>query len=364
MERIKEEERLKREIERLYAQVEHLRMDIGHKENARQESYVSRNDTPSGAYLARPDGASAPRTFDPVSAAGGAVPRRQREISPVTFTSAIPRRHQEMSPAAPNPVPAMGGGVFHTPPRNVFKLPRYAGTTPLEPYLAQVKMAELHNGWSTQETAAHIALALEGKALQVLLDLMPHEQRDYLTLAAALERRFGQRISTEQMRDKLAHRRRMEGETLGAYAADVRYYTQRGYPTFAAAACEELALSAFIQGLTPERLKEHLRIKAPATLQGALEEAERVETVLTPHRSARPQVRQADIDDNESEDEGGTVRRAQPSSTPPPGPRQFPARPRTRQFTDACYRCGEPGHRARVCPAPAPRQPNPPQSGN
>ena len=43
-----------------------------------------------------------------------------------------------------------------------------------------------------------------------------------------------------------------EGETMGTYAAHVRYYACRGYPTFEEAVREELALGAFIHGLTPE----------------------------------------------------------------------------------------------------------------
>ena len=72
-----------------------------------------------------------------------------------------------------------------------FKLPRYAGTASPEPYLVQVRLAALHNGWSTEETAGHVALALEGKALQVLLDLTSAEQKNFMALATALERRFG-----------------------------------------------------------------------------------------------------------------------------------------------------------------------------
>lgn len=71
-------------------------------------------------------------------------------------------------------------------------LPRYSGTVSSEPYLGQVMLAALHNGWGTEETATYVTLALEGKALKVLLDLTLAEQRDYPTLAAALQRQFGQ----------------------------------------------------------------------------------------------------------------------------------------------------------------------------
>ncbi|CAL8325184.1 unnamed protein product [Merluccius merluccius] len=50
----------------------------------------------------------------------------------------------------------------------------------------------------------------------------------------------------------------------------------------------ELALGAFISGLTSERLREHLCIKAPTSLSAALEEAERVEAVMTPCKRPGP----------------------------------------------------------------------------
>ncbi|KAG1963495.1 retrotransposable element [Pimephales promelas] len=168
--------------------------------------------------------------------------------------------------------------------RSPAKLPRYSGLTPLEPYLAQVDLAALHDGWSCEETAIHLALALEGPALQVLIDLSPEERRDLQALTAALNRRFGQRTSAEQSREELANRRRCEGESVGAFAADIRVYTRKGYPTFQAAAREELSLHAFLRGLTPERLRQHVRLLSPRNLSEALREAERAEEVL----QARP----------------------------------------------------------------------------
>ena len=109
------------------------------------------------------------------------------------------------------------------------------------------------------ESATQLALALEGTAVQVLLDLAPADQRDLRALTRALERRFVQRAVVNHSRELLTSRRRHEGERLGAYAADVQLYAQRGYPDFPAAAREELALHSFLQGLAPPRLGQHVR---------------------------------------------------------------------------------------------------------
>ncbi|CAL8370365.1 unnamed protein product [Boreogadus saida] len=227
---------------------------------------------------------------------------------------------ERTSPTAAGTTPpsaAAGMPIASPAPRDTFKLPRYADITALEPYLAQVGLAAANDQWNNQASAAHVALAPEGEAQQVLLDLTPTERLDYAILAAVLERRFGKRVSKDNMQDQLTRRRRQEGETLGTYAADVRFYARRGYPTFEEAALEELALGAFIHGLTPERLKEPLRIMAPTSLNAALDEAERVEAVMIPFKRPGPQVCRADVSDEEGNVEGRVVFQARPSPTRP-----------------------------------------------
>lgn len=84
----------------------------------------------------------------------------------------------------------------------------------------------------------------------------------------ALERRFGQRGFTDQDRERLARHCCRAGESLGTFTADVQLYTQRGYLQFAAAAQEELAPHAFLQGLTPERLCQHVCLSMPQSFSG------------------------------------------------------------------------------------------------
>ncbi|MGH0124409.1 UNVERIFIED_CONTAM: hypothetical protein FKN15_073234 [Acipenser sinensis] len=57
--------------------------------------------------------------------------------------------------------------------KNVVKAGRYDGKYPWEAYQAKFKMAALTNGWGPTKKAEQLAAALEGEALQVLLDLGP-----------------------------------------------------------------------------------------------------------------------------------------------------------------------------------------------
>lgn len=309
---------MERDIQRLEQAVEENIPRLGNWRLKRED--VSGHVSP----LTGPDGVSAPR-------------RRPVATDARAMLHGLP-----LSTHTPSPQPR---AVMPTTP---VKVPKYNGLTPLEPYLSQVRLAARHSGWSEEETATHLALALEGDALQILLDLAPAEQHELQALTAALERRFGQRHSTDQSREQLTNRSRRPGESLGTFAADVLLYARRGYPEFPAAAREELSLHAFLRGLFPERLRQHVRLAMPQTLREALLEAERAEPVLTSRPNQQvpppnyPQIRAADCD---GEGEVAEVSQLQPSV-----PRRRPRRP-----TDRCYRCDEPGHVARDCPAPAPK---------
>ncbi|CAI5637006.1 unnamed protein product [Oreochromis niloticus] len=247
--------------------------------------------------LTGPDGASAPRQR-PIATDAGTV----LHGLPLSTDTPGPRQRAVM-PATPA------------------KVPKYNGLTPLEPYLSQVRLAARHNGWSDEEAATHLALALEGDALQVLHDLAPSEQHELQALTIALERRFGQRHSTDQSREQLTNRSRRPGESLGIFAADVLLYARRGYPEFPAAAREELSLHAFLRGLFPERLRQHVCLAMPQTLREALLEAERAELVLTspPNQQVPPpnypQIRAADYDREGEVPEGEQAQEARGMAT-------------------------------------------------
>ncbi|KAJ8402868.1 hypothetical protein AAFF_G00361820 [Aldrovandia affinis] len=97
------------------------------------------------------------------------------------------------------------------------KLARYSGAAQWEPYLAQLQLAA----------------------------------RDLKALTTALARRFGQRRSIQASRERLTNCCGEGGESWGTVAADVRFHTGQGYPSFGTAEREELALHTFLQALTP-----------------------------------------------------------------------------------------------------------------
>lgn len=338
----------------------------------------------AGAH--RPDGASVPRHYQPLlgdprrrlytenptldygqsteESAGARAQHRRQEVQPVSTPRPPHLYRGEMShlPAEPvvsrgqNTAAAMSGeyNELATSPQqqqrqSMIKLQRYNGEEPADTYLLQVQLAAQINGWSAEETAGHVALSLEGRALKILTDLRPAELRDWPKLKRAIQRRFDRHLLVVDARDRLAKRRRELGESLGTYAADLRSYTRRGHPDFSERVQEELTVQAFLRGLQPERLREHLRLFSPATLEAALTEAERVEHVLCPEGNRRSYIRVNQAGSEDADDMDEEARRTTVT----------PQQRRSRRNYGDCYRCGAPGHIARYCPAPTPRSQQP-----
>lgn len=250
-------------------------------------------------------------------------------------------RSEPRPPQAPATAVESGG---RPEPRKSVKLPRFNGASPWEPFQAQLRLAAQCCGWTDGEAATHLALALEGPALQTLLDLDPAEQTSLATLTRALERRYGQRQSAQSHRLKLLDRRRQAGERWGAVAADLRFHARQGYPTFGAREQDELALHSFLRALTPEQLRHHVTLAMPHSLDEALQEAERVEEVVAEAPTASPKKPRLLVRELSLEEEEEQAKQIRTSV-------QQHGRPNERR----CYRCDERGHIARYCPAPAPK---------
>ena len=224
------------------------------------------------------------------------------------------------------------------------KLPRYTGKGELEPFLSQVQAAASYNGWSEEQTATHLTMALEGEASQALVDVDGGEPCMLAVLRTALEGRFGQRQFAERNREKLTSRQRVGTESLSVLAADIKLLARRAYPELDRKGQRAKACQAFLQALRPEPLQRHVRFTGPESVEEALRSAERVEVVIisqdeqlkrdSPPPAKQPKARMAESDGDQE------VRWAQR------GPDQR-----------RCHRCQRTGHIARDCTAadPVPR---------
>ncbi|XP_076866680.1 uncharacterized protein LOC143517766 [Brachyhypopomus gauderio] len=199
------------------------------------------------------------------------------------------------------------------------QLPRYDGLSDWAEYDAQLKITANRMGWSDYETAAHLCLSLQGHAKRTLIELREEEHDDLTALRNALRARFGRQPLSAAARQRLSLRRRARGERLALLAADITLLVRQAYPTFPEEVRQRLALDRFVEALEPFELQTHVLLKDPASLDLAIEEAERAELVLS---------------------RGPTTR---PTAAARPG------RDTAGRRTMTCWRCGLPDHKASEC---------------
>ncbi|XP_076838708.1 retrovirus-related Pol polyprotein from transposon 412 isoform X1 [Brachyhypopomus gauderio] len=199
------------------------------------------------------------------------------------------------------------------------QLPRYDGLSDWAEYDAQLKITANRMGWSDYETAAHLCLSLQGHAKRTLIELREEEHDDLTALRNALRARFGRQPLSAAARQRLSLRRHARGERLALLAADITLLVRQAYPTFPEEVRQRLALDRFVEALEPFELQTHVLLKDPASLDLAIEEAERAELVLS---------------------RGPTTR---PTAAARPG------RDTAGRRTMTCWRCGLPDHKVSEC---------------
>ena len=185
----------------------------------------SRMGTERHAYPCLPDGGSRPR-------------QRPAEGDDVRGSDGDSRRHGSTAATRAAPSELDGGGEQegeeawrqrvsdHAPYAEAraegVRLPRYNGEAAWEPYEAQLGVVARHFGWTPAMIATRLCLALEGRALQALVDVPEELHGDLGALKTALRQRFGQAPAIAVVRQKLRERRREKGEKLGVLAAELR----------------------------------------------------------------------------------------------------------------------------------------------
>ncbi|CAM4278636.1 unnamed protein product [Leuciscus chuanchicus] len=82
------------------------------------------------------------------------------------------------------------------------------------------------------------------------------------------------------LRQQFQERIHQPKEPLGVFMADLRHLAHRSYPTFSESVRDALVLDAFVRGLTPDRLRQQVRIAQPSNFDEALDQAQVIEGIL------------------------------------------------------------------------------------
>ena len=148
------------------------------------------------------------------------------------------------------------------------------------------------NGWTRPEKAAQLRMSLRGPALKVLKMLPPEDKSDYGKLCKAMESGFDppERVLTHKAAFK--SRIRHAKETPSEFGNALRTLAGKAYPLKPLAELDEVLLDQFVEGLSDDRLQEHILLGHPQTLSQAIQVATEFESLQQSRvkRATKPKV--------------------------------------------------------------------------
>jgi len=125
----------------------------------------------------------------------------------------------------------------------------------------------------------------------VLTNLHPAQRQSYEGLSAPLDSRFGTAHQTKLNRMRLKAMSRRREETLVELAEDVEWLARLAYPEATEAMVEVLAKDQFVDALSDEDMRLHIRQNKPVMLRDALRLALELESYQLASRQRTKLVR-------------------------------------------------------------------------
>lgn len=158
------------------------------------------------------------------------------------------------------------------------KPPTFDGSEDFGEYLVQFEiLVDLHQ-WDYKTKSLYMASSLLGNARALLSELSTTQRRDFNSLVAILNRRFGSVERSELFRAKLKNRTKSDKESLSELAQSVKKLTRQAYPTADPDLTNVLSLDHFIDALPDADLRLRLRESRPKSINEAETLAIRLET--------------------------------------------------------------------------------------
>ena len=193
---------------------------------------------------------------------------------------------------------------FYGNSRGPFVQPdRFDGNIGWQDYITHFELCAEINEWSDVQKATHLAVSLQGPALELQCD-MPREMRhSYVQLTQHLSARFGSQGRTDLFRTQLKSRVRRSGESLPELSQAIKRLVLRAYPQATVELREIMAMDYFIDALQDGHIRLRLKQGKPTSITEAVNMAIELEAFQLAEKNrmmsrVRGYVRMSTVDDD------------------------------------------------------------------
>ena len=227
------------------------------------------------------------------------------------------------------------------------KAPSFDGKQSWTTYHKQFEAAATAGGWTDEEKATALILALRGEALDILHSVSESEQQSYATLTERLEMRYGNRHLQQVYQAQLKNKQQRPSETLQQYESEIVRLVRLAYPTAPKDFLDRLMVQTFIDGIRDIEIQQTLRLGNPKKIEDALARALEFEAAKQASRS-HLRVRQTRI--YPGKDEISVPNKTQQTEKLLEVIEQLKALTVIPEKSRVCWNCGVEGHFKRDCP--------------
>ncbi|KAJ8952818.1 hypothetical protein NQ318_008139 [Aromia moschata] len=174
----------------------------------------------------------------------------------------------------------------------MLKPPTYDGQSSWSMYCRQFEAAAKVNGWTSQEMATSLVIALRGQAPEILQSIPEEQQNDYDRIVGALEIRYGHKYLRQVYQSQIKSRQQKSNESFQEYEADIDRLVHLAYPHAPKEFLEQIGIQTFINGLLDTEMQQDLRLGRHTTISDALIAAMEFKAAKEASRSYKHLVRQ------------------------------------------------------------------------
>ena len=241
---------------------------------------------------------------------------------------------------------------------NHISLPRVFSSGNFKEWIVRFKICANSNGWDVDKWHTKIATFLEGEALAVFLELSKSEQDKYDSIVSALENNFHPETEHINAMSAFNARQMLPNESPRVFLHELKELLKR--TDIDEAAYEKLLLYRFVSGLPPGISAQIRAMSGITTSKTALGEVQRIISVQPKdHRSESAALsigteRSASTTELEELKASVVSLTAKVDELLRERPLVETAAVARERRPIICFRCGKPGHPARLCRAPTP----------